>query len=652
MFANISFDRMKLCFLFPRKEGNPLFKKKPFFILFAVVFCFSYVLNVHSASAKATFVDVPATHEAYEEIQYLVGLGAIKGYEEKGGRYYKPNNPVTRGQAAKIVVVSKGLSPLKVSKSSFKDVKVGTELSGYVERAVSAGYFEAYNSKGEFAPNVNLTRQEMAKILSNAFQLDVNKYANLSVPFTDITKSHPYYKYIAAIYYNGITQGSPSGNSRVFKPGTSVTRGQFALFIARAKESRFRLPLPVQGVQAPNEKDAIGWVKSTVGGLNVRTSKDTSSNANRIGQINKGTILPLFEIHTGWYKVMYKGQFAYISSSYSQIVDDTGQPLGSVQKKVIATKAVNVYKTANTSSKVIGTYNANDQIPVYKTVGNWYLTEKGGVPGYVQISATKEQTTSTPPATAKTIGRVTTNGLNLREQASASSKSLGTLNKGDIVTVHSISGFWANVTTSNGKKGYVHKSYLKLLNQAGSPVKDRIIVIDAGHGGKDPGASSNGAVEKEITLKVANVVKNKLQADGAKVIMTRTGDTYPTLEDRVQIALNNYAEIFVSIHVNSATTTSASGTETYYSIEGNVNVEEDQLLAKCINSQIVKNANMKDRGIKQADFYVIRSMILPSVLVELGFITNPEDRSKLTSSQYINIFGDSIYKGIVEYYQK
>src|SRR5690606_3163263 len=117
----------------------------------------------------------------------------------------------------------------------------------------------------------------------------------------------------------------------------------------------------------------------------------------------------------------------------------------------------------------------------------------------------------TPTYTTNTIGRVTTNALNIREKADAASNSLGTLNKGDVVAVHSISGNWANITTANGKKGFVHKTYLKLINQKGSPVKDRVIVIDAGHGGKDPGATSNGAVEKEITLKVATVVKNRLE---------------------------------------------------------------------------------------------------------------------------------------------
>lgn len=684
--------------------------------LLLVVFIFS-IFNIHTANAKEHFVDVPTSYDAYEEIQYLVGLGAIKGYKEKNGTYYKPHNPVTRGQAAKMVIVSKGLSPIVVSESSFTDIEAGTELSKYVERAVSEGYFSSYKDK-EFGPYVNLTRQEMAKVLALAFDLDVDQYANLSVPFKDITPKHPYYKYIAAIYYNGITKGSPSGNGRVFMPESTVTRGQFASFIARAKEEKYRLDLPVQGVKVPNEEDAIGTVVATADYLNVRTSTNTSSNANRIGQINTGDKLPLFEIQNGWYKVLYNDQYAYISSDYAQVVDNTGEPLGKIEKEVIATGIVEVYKSNNSTAKVLGTYNEGDKIPVYKKVGGWwYLTEINGLPGYVKIALTEEiveeKPVETPPVkeeeeekpsvtppvkeepkeekpsvtpeeesvgqkpstrpivklpddlppifedsiatpiyTTNTIGRVTENNLNIREQGNASSNIVGVLNKGDVVAVHSINGNWVNITTNDGKTGYVHKTYLKLINQSGSPVQNRVIVIDAGHGGKDPGASNSGIVEKDITLKVATIVKNKLEADGARVIMTRTGDTYPTLEDRVNIALENHAEVFVSIHVNSASNTNASGTETYYSVAGNVNILEDEELAKAINSQIVNNANMHDRGVKQANFYVIKNMLLPSVLVELGFLTNPEDRAKLTDDDYIEIFGDSIYRGIVDYYRE
>lgn len=623
-----------------------------------VIFLFTF-FNLHTASANVQFKDVPSTHDAYEEIQYLVNLGAIKGYQTSQGTYYKPYNPVTRGQAAKMVVVSKGLKPLAVTRSSFTDVQAGTELSGYVERAVSQGYFSGV-SQGKFAPYTDLTRQEMAKILSLAFNLNADQYANLSVPFTDIQKTHPYYKYIAAIYYNGITQGSPSGSQRVFLPNNSVTRGQFASFIARAKEQRYRLPLPVQGVYTPNEKDAIGTVVSTTNALNVRTSPSTSID-NRIGQINKGDTLPLFEIQSnGWMKVLYNGRYAYISSQYAQVVDESGNPLGSVQKEVIASNKVNVFKSKNISSKILASFNQGERLPVYKTEGNWYLTAKNGVPGYVLISQTKDiekpvetpkQPVETPSYTTNTIAKVTASSLNIRSNASEDSSIIGKLALNDIAYVHSITGNWAYISTSNGIKGYIHKSYVKLINQNGNPIQNRIIVIDAGHGGKDPGASSNSLLEKDIVLKVASRVKNKLEANGAKVVMTRSNDTYYTLDERVKIAQEHYADVFVSVHVNAASNPSAQGTETYYSVTGNGSLVEKNALAAAINRQIVQNANMHDRGVKKADYVVIKNTAYPAVLVELGFITNPQDYNKLKDDHYIEIYAESIYRGIVEYYK-
>lgn len=131
--------------------------------------------TIHSVSASSNFEDISSKHEAYEEINYLIKLGVIKGYTEKGKTYYKPNNKVTRGQVAKMVVIASGNKPLTVKKSSFSDVTVGTELSGYVERAIQLGYF-ATNTKDQFSPNKPLTRDEMSYVLSKAFKLDTSQY--------------------------------------------------------------------------------------------------------------------------------------------------------------------------------------------------------------------------------------------------------------------------------------------------------------------------------------------------------------------------------------------------------------------------------------------------------------------------------------------
>ncbi|TQR32307.1 N-acetylmuramoyl-L-alanine amidase [Lysinibacillus sphaericus] len=612
------------------------------------------MFTIHSAQASGGFVDVPKDQEAYEEINYLVSLGVIKGYTENGKTYYKPYNNVTRGQVAKMAVIASGNKPLVVNKSSFSDVTVGTELSGYVERAIQLGLFKT-NTQGQFLPDKPLTRDEMSYVLTKAFKLDTSEYQNIDSPFVDVGITHPYVTFVNTIYYNGITKGTGQN----YYPNNKVTRAQFALFIARAKSEKYRLELPVKGVGVPDTKQVIGLVSVTTDALNIRKSKDSSSTANIVGTVNKGGKLSVYAVEGDWLKVTYKGAFAYIHKTYAQFLDADGNALGNVQKQVTATQNLNVYVKPTSSSKVITTVNSKTKLPVYKTVSGYHLTVVNGIPGYVVANSTEDvevEQPSTPDPTPPTVsgdvlGRATVDSLNIRKEANSTSTVLGKLKKGEYIQVNSINGYWAQVTYQ-GQKGYVHKSYLKLLNQSGNPLKNRIIILDPGHGGKDPGAVVGSYSEKAITLKVGTLVKQKLEAAGAKVYMTRTGDTYPSLQDRVDFTNANYGEIFVSIHVNSAANTAALGTETYYAISTGDMYQEDIDLATFVNNQIVNNLNMKNRGVKEQQYYVIRNTIIPAILVELGFLTNSEDRGKMTNDKYAELFADSIYKGISQYYAK
>ncbi|WP_223552675.1 N-acetylmuramoyl-L-alanine amidase [Lysinibacillus sphaericus] len=631
-------------------------------LMLCILFISASIFTIHNASASGNFEDISSKHEAYEEINYLVNLGVIKGYTEKGKTYFKPNNNVTRGQVAKMVVVASGNKPLVVNKSSFTDVQVGSELSGYVERAVQLGYFKT-NTKGQFLPNKPLTRDEMSYVLTKAFKLDTSEYENVDSPFVDVDISHDYVQYVNTIYYNGITKGSGQN----YYPDRQVTRAQFALFVARAKSEKYRLELPVKGVAVPDPSQVIGFVSSTTDGLNIRKSKDSSSNANIVGTVNKGGKLSVYAVEGDWLKVSSEDTYAYIYKKYAQFLDADGNALGDVQKQVTTTQSINIYVKPTSSSKVISTVDSKVKLPVYKTVSGYYLTEVNGLPGYIVANSTEdikvEQPSTpdpkptpdpdpiTPSVTGDLLGRVTVDNLNIRTEANSTSTVVSKLKKGEYVQVNSINGYWAQVT-SNGQTGYVHKSYLKLLNQNGNALKDRIIIIDPGHGGKDPGTVVGSNSEKAITLKVGTLVKQKLEAAGAKVLMTRTGDTYPSLQDRVDFTNANYGEVFVSIHVNSAANTSAQGTETYYAISTGDMHQEDVDLATFVNNQIVNNLKMKNRGVKEQQYYVIRNMAIPSILVELGFLTNNEDNAKMTDDQYAELFAESVYKGISEYYSK
>jgi len=612
------------------------------------------MFTVHSAQASGVFVDIPKQDEAFEEINYLVNLGVIKGYTEKGKMYYKPNNNVTRGQAAKMVVVASGNKPLVIHTSSFSDVKAGSELSGYVERAIQLGFFQT-NTKGQFLPNKPLTRDEMSYVLTKAFKLDTSEYENSDSPFMDVSINHPYVTYVNTIYYNGVTKGS----NQKYNPNEQVTRKQFALFVARAKNEKYRLDVPVKGVAAPDASQVIGLVAATTDGLNIRKSKDTSSAANIVGTAHKGGILSVHAVEGDWLKVSNKGSFAYIYKTYTQFLDADGNALGNVQKQVTTTQNINLYVKPTTSSKVISTVNSKVTLPVYKTVDGYYLTVVNDLPGYIVVNSTEDAVVEnpsnpnpTPPSfSGDLLGRATVDNLNIRQEANTTSTVVSKLKKGEYVQVNRINGYWAQVTYK-GQEGYIHKSYIKLLNQSDHPLKDRVIIIDPGHGGTDSGNTFGTIYEKDVVLKVSKLVERKLAATGANVLMTRTDDVYPTLPDRVDFTNVNYGEIFVSIHANSVlNNTTANGTETFYAMTAG-DKQESIDLATFVNNQIVNDLKMRNRGVKNEQFYVIRNTIIPAILVELGFLTNSEDRAKLTDDHYIELFAESIYKGIVEYYSK
>ncbi|MCG8539445.1 MAG: N-acetylmuramoyl-L-alanine amidase [Clostridia bacterium] len=150
-------------------------------------------------------------------------------------------------------------------------------------------------------------------------------------------------------------------------------------------------------------------------------------------------------------------------------------------------------------------------------------------------------------------------------------------------------------------------------------MRNRIIILDPGHGGWDLGAVSMGIKKKDLNLKIAARLYFLLQNRGIKVKMTRTDDSYIFLGDRVRMANNLKADIFISIHCNAASSTKANGIETLYypgSTKGKALAEEIQL-------KLVDKLKREDRGIKtRDDFFILKYTSIPAVLIECGFLTN------------------------------
>ena len=174
------------------------------------------------------------------------------------------------------------------------------------------------------------------------------------------------------------------------------------------------------------------------------------------------------------------------------------------------------------------------------------------------------------------------------------------------------------------------------------PIKNKI-VLDPGHGGTDYGAIREGINEKDLTLDMTQRVASILKSKGYKYAMTRTNDTYLGLQERCDFTEEENPEIFVSIHVNSAVATEPFGIETHYFHE---NSKE---LADTIQKHMLENIESKDRGVIKSKFYVINHTDVPAVLVETGFLSNPEERAELITEKRKDAIAKAIAEGIIEY---
>lgn len=174
-----------------------------------------------------------------------------------------------------------------------------------------------------------------------------------------------------------------------------------------------------------------------------------------------------------------------------------------------------------------------------------------------------------------------------------------------------------------------------------------IVCLDAGHGGKDPGAVNNNLKLKEstITLNVVQKISGLLKKKGINVILTRSKDEYVTLAARCLVANRNKADIFVSVHCNSAANNRAVGIETYcYKVGG-----KGEQLAKLIQNNLINATKTLNRGVKTANFYVLRNTVMPAVLTEIGFISNDDEARKLNDNNYQSQIAQAIAEAVLQY---
>jgi N-acetylmuramoyl-L-alanine amidase len=178
------------------------------------------------------------------------------------------------------------------------------------------------------------------------------------------------------------------------------------------------------------------------------------------------------------------------------------------------------------------------------------------------------------------------------------------------------------------------------------PVPEILVVVDAGHGGHDPGAEVSGVREKDLNLTLALLVARKAQGiRGLRVVLTRSTDTYVDLVERVKMAEALGAALYLSIHANYHRDPKVCGIETW--VDTNAG-QESQRLAECVQRAVVSAVGGADRGVRRQTLY-LRHTSLPAALVEVGFLSCPSERKKLLDPAYQERIAEGILQGIREF---
>jgi N-acetylmuramoyl-L-alanine amidase len=414
-------------------------------------------------------------------------------------------------------------------------------------------------------------------------------------------------------------------------------------------------------IQSSNVKGIV-----TVDHLNIRTFPSMTSDA--IGTLNTGNEITILGEENGWIQISAGGQNGWISGQYVEkmkpnVSKQNNNPSNKSQKIIgkINVSSLNVRNKPSLGGKIIDFLTSGQSFEIQQESNNWAKiklknNQVGWIAGwYIDKTYTSTTSTNGVDSQSKKI-TILYNGTNLRSQPNVDSSILSRGNAGDSFTIIDKVNDWYKVQLSGEGVAYIaswvvssisNTSNNKTSNENTSGLKGKTIVIDPGHGGQDHGTTGfRGTLEKNVTLSTAEKLYQKLKSAGANVILTRNDDHYVSLPSRVGISQNDHADAFISIHFDSLKEDqSVTGHTTYYY---HSNQKE---LADCIDQTISSQVSVKDRGIHIGDFHVIRENNAPAVLLELGYLSNPNEEILINTEQYQELVTAGIYNGLAQYFK-
>jgi len=325
------------------------------------------------------------------------------------------------------------------------------------------------------------------------------------------------------------------------------------------------------------------------------------------------------------------------------------------RKTMYATHALNIRESASQQSNIVGLIPEGGEVTTGKLNGDWYSVTYEGKAGYSHKNFLSSEKISNSEEPSVEYVKVNALALNMRSGPSTQANIKGLLRKGDRLKVleKSYSDWW--LVTNGTIEGYVNTNYIEVVEP--QKPSDTLILIDPGHGGYDPGAVNGEVTEKEINLAISEKVEKKLKSRGYNVQKTRNNNTETCssiksereeLNCRSDMAKKIGADAFVSIHANSGPEL-ARGTETYFSRNGKRSAESE-ILAKKIHENYQIRFGSLDRGVKVSNFKVLTGPEAPSVMLEVGFMSNENDLQKLLDENTQEEVAEGVLRGIESFF--
>ncbi|SFL91161.1 N-acetylmuramoyl-L-alanine amidase [Gracilibacillus orientalis] len=337
----------------------------------------------------------------------------------------------------------------------------------------------------------------------------------------------------------------------------------------------------------------------------------------------------------------------------------------------VSSSTLNVRSGPSSDSEIVAQFVNGNELVIFQEKYGWVQTYLDGEEVWVarhhlvkkdssNTETASTGTTNTETSSDHKMVTITSESIFVRSGPGTSHEMVSSAVSGDNFEVTDKSGDWYQIMLSGSETGWIaswltdqashqeasQDNNANAVSSNSKSLEGYNIVVDPGHGGTDPGAIGfNGIQEKDVILPTSTKVIDHLRDAGANVIVTRTGDNFVLLDDRVRISNSYYTDAFISLHYDSSLNMSANGVTTYFADIA------DKKMGESIQSSIISQVSLHDRGVRQANYKVLVNSSAPSVLLELGFISNPHNLPIVQTESYQNSVATGITNGLITYFE-